>query len=99
LLIVYSWPYDQVITMPDERYESYCKSESDFIRAYIFPGGHLPSVGAMTGAANPVGLRLDSYDDIGEHYAVTLRLWRERMMARPETLYPPLYLLHLRPRI
>ena len=44
----------QVITMPDERYESYCKSESDFLRAYIFPGGHLPSVGAMTAAANPV---------------------------------------------
>ena len=76
----------QVITMPDERYESYCKSESDFIRAYIFPGGHLPSVGAMTGAANPVGLKLQSYDDIGEHYAVTLRLWRERMMHRAETV-------------
>ena len=76
----------QVITMPDERYESYCKSESDFIRAYIFPGGHLPSVGAMTGAANPVGLKLQSYDDIGEHYAVTLRLWRERMLHRAETV-------------
>ena len=76
----------QVITMPDERYESYCKSESDFIRAYIFPGGHLPSVGAMTGAATPVGLRLDGYDDIGEHYAVTLRLWRERMMTRADTV-------------
>ena len=76
----------QVITMPDERYESYCKSESDFIRAYIFPGGHLPSVGAMTGAAIPVGLKLQSYDDIGEHYAVTLRLWRERMMHRAETV-------------
>jgi len=76
----------QVITMPDDRYESYCKSESDFIRAYIFPGGHLPSVGAMKGAANPVGLRLAGYDDIGEHYAVTLRLWRERMMARADTV-------------
>ena len=41
----------QVITMPDGRYESYCNSESDFIRAYIFPGGHLPSIGAMTSAA------------------------------------------------
>ena len=76
----------QVITMPDERYESYCKSESDFIRAYIFPGGHLPSVGAMTAAASAANLRLAGYDDIGEHYAVTLRLWRERMMARAETV-------------
>ena len=72
----------QVITMPDERYESYCKSESDFIRAYIFPGGHLPSVGAMTQAATPAGLSLDSFHDIGHHYAVTLRLWRVRMMNR-----------------
>lgn len=71
----------QVITMPDGRYESYCNSESDFIRAYIFPGGHLPSVGAMT-SASPRGLELTSYDDIGLHYAVTLRLWRDRMMAR-----------------
>lgn len=71
----------QVITMPDERYTSYCASESDFIRAYIFPGGHLPSIGAMSGAAKGLGLILDSYTDIGMHYAVTLRLWRERMMA------------------
>jgi len=77
----------QVITMPDDRYESYCKSESDFIRAYIFPGGHLPSVGAMVAAAEPAGLILDpAYDDIGTHYAVTLRLWRERMMARKDDI-------------
>ena len=76
----------QVITMPDERYASYCASESDFIRAYIFPGGHLPSVGAMKHAANPNGLSLRSFDDIGEHYAVTLRLWRERMMARRDVI-------------
>ena len=63
--------------MPDDRYESYCKSESDFIRAYIFPGGHLPSVGAMVAAAEPAGLILyPAYYDIGTHYAVTLRLWR-----------------------
>jgi cyclopropane fatty-acyl-phospholipid synthase-like methyltransferase len=76
----------QVITMPDERYASYCASESDFIRAYIFPGGHLPSVGAMKHAATPNGLSLTSFDDIGEHYAVTLRLWRERMMARRDVI-------------
>mmetsp|Transcript_1925 Transcript_1925/g.7990 ORF Transcript_1925/g.7990 Transcript_1925/m.7990 type:complete len:1321 (-) Transcript_1925:972-4934(-) len=76
----------QVITMPDERYASYCASESDFIRAYIFPGGHLPSVGAMKHAASPNGLSLRSFDDIGEHYAVTLRLWRERMMARRDVI-------------
>ena len=29
---------------------------------------------------------MKSFDDIGEHYAVTLRLWRERMMARRATV-------------
>ena len=75
----------QVITMPDGRYESYCNSESDFIRAYIFPGGHLPSVGAMK-SASPRGLVLEGYDDIGLHYAVTLRLWRERMMHHAQRI-------------
>ena len=45
----------QVIAGPDERYEAYCKS-SDFIREHIFPGGHLPSMGAMVEAARGTGL-------------------------------------------
>ena len=76
----------QVITIPDERYKQYCETTSDFIRAYIFPGGHLPSISAMKNAA-PNGLSLDSYDDIGLHYAVTLRLWRERMLARKQKVF------------
>ena len=34
----------QIITMPDQRYSSYRKG-TDFIQKYIFPGGHLLSVG------------------------------------------------------
>ncbi len=34
----------QAITMPDQRYDRYRRSV-DFIQAYVFPGGHLPSVG------------------------------------------------------
>lgn len=45
----------QVIAEPDERYEAYCAS-SDFIREHIFPGGHLPSMGAMVEAARGTGL-------------------------------------------
>jgi cyclopropane-fatty-acyl-phospholipid synthase len=33
----------QCITMPETRYDTYCKG-SDFIQQYIFPGGHCPSV-------------------------------------------------------
>jgi cyclopropane fatty-acyl-phospholipid synthase-like methyltransferase len=35
-----------VIVYPDEHYEEYARS-SDFIRKHIFPGGHLPSLGAI----------------------------------------------------
>ena len=71
--------------MPDERYESYCKSRA-ISSALTFPRPGAFLGGAMTAAASAANLRLASYDDIGEHYAVTLRLWRERMMARAETV-------------
>ena len=48
-------PNTQAISEPDERYEAYCAS-SDFIREHIFPGGHLPSMGAMVDAARGTGL-------------------------------------------
>ena len=74
----------QVITLPDARYEEYCNSHSDFIRTYIFPGGHCPSLTAMIGVGSAAGLELDGCMNIGMDYAVTLRMWRERMMARVE---------------
>ena len=76
----------QVITLPDDRYKAYCETNSDFIRTYIFPGGHLPSLGVMTSISSRVGLELDAVRNVGPDYAVTLRLWRERMMARTETI-------------
>jgi cyclopropane fatty-acyl-phospholipid synthase-like methyltransferase len=48
----------QAISEPDERYEAYCAS-SDFIREHIFPGGHLPSMGAMVDAARGTGLHVE----------------------------------------
>jgi cyclopropane-fatty-acyl-phospholipid synthase len=36
----------QVITIPDERYETYRK-RSDWIQKHIFPGGMLPSLGIL----------------------------------------------------
>ena len=66
----------QAITIPDHRYDSYRKSV-DFIQRYIFPGGFLPSIGAM---ANCVGAQTDfrflHLEDFGPHYADTLSFWR-----------------------
>jgi hypothetical protein len=70
-----------VITLPDERYEAYCNSHSDFIRTHIFPGGHLLSMGAMTALSSRLGLELYGAVDVGDDYAITLRLWRERLLA------------------
>ena len=52
-----------VRTMPSHhhsarRYEAYCRC-SDFIREHIFPGGHLPCIGAMVEAARGTGLSLE----------------------------------------
>jgi cyclopropane fatty-acyl-phospholipid synthase-like methyltransferase len=66
----------QAITMPDSRYKEYCQS-SDFIREHIFPGGHLPSMGAMTACASKACLSVISLRDIGPDYAITLRHWRQ----------------------
>ncbi len=72
----------QAITMPDQRYATYLKSV-DFIQKYIFPGGCLPSVGAMQAAVSKgTGLRLTGMYEFSESYAITLRNWRERFFQR-----------------
>ena len=74
----------QVICIPDNRYEASCTRNSDFIKAYIFPGSHLPCLGVMSAIASNVGLEVEGCANIGLDYAVTLHLWRERMMHRLE---------------
>jgi cyclopropane-fatty-acyl-phospholipid synthase len=74
----------QAIVMPDQRYNDYLRSV-DFIQAYVFPGGCLPSVQAMleaTGRASD--LRLVHLEDFGLHYAETLRRWRRTFFDRLE---------------
>jgi cyclopropane-fatty-acyl-phospholipid synthase len=72
----------QCITMPETRYEGYTKGE-DFIRKYIFPGGHLPTVTQLVESINKGGqgnLIVDEVENIGPHYSKTLRLWKEKFM-------------------
>jgi cyclopropane-fatty-acyl-phospholipid synthase len=74
----------QVITIPEQRYESY-RRRPDFIQRYIFPGGHLPSLEAMSGTmGRHTELYVDDVENIGMHYAETLRRWRERFLANTE---------------
>jgi cyclopropane-fatty-acyl-phospholipid synthase len=72
----------QAITIADQRYQSALRSV-DFIQRYIFPGSFIPSVSAMTDAiAKNTDMRLFHLEDIGPHYATTLRDWRERFFDR-----------------
>ncbi|GIL82213.1 hypothetical protein Vretimale_7189 [Volvox reticuliferus] len=71
----------QAICCADERYESYCNT-SDFIREHIFPGGHLPSLGAIVDCCRGTGLVLHDTHDIGPDYAITLRSWRDAWEKR-----------------
>ncbi|KAJ4368017.1 hypothetical protein N0V83_006372 [Neocucurbitaria cava] len=82
----------QCITMPDARYEAYAKSD-DFIRRYIFPGGHLPAVSELVASihsASSGALVVDSIENIGPHYAKALRLWREAFLDKWASKIKPL---------
>jgi cyclopropane-fatty-acyl-phospholipid synthase len=68
----------QSITILDRYYER-ALQEVDFIQRFVFPGGFLPSVAAISASlARTTDLQVLHLQDIGLHYASTLRKWRER---------------------
>ena len=69
----------QAITIEDASYER-AKLHDDFVRAMVFPGGCLPSVSTIaTSVARTSDLRIVDLQDIGPHYAETLRRWRANL--------------------
>jgi cyclopropane-fatty-acyl-phospholipid synthase len=70
----------QVITTPEERYAEY-RSTTDFIQKHIFPGGICPSVEAVISAMSKgSNFYLEHAENIGPHYATTLKEWRRRFL-------------------
>jgi cyclopropane-fatty-acyl-phospholipid synthase len=66
----------QVITIPDQRYNAY-RRNPDWIQKHIFPGGMLPSLTELAKAMTThSSFFVDHLDNIGIHYAETLRHWR-----------------------
>ncbi|WP_349369809.1 cyclopropane-fatty-acyl-phospholipid synthase family protein [Salinarimonas sp.] len=55
-----------------------------WIKRYIFPGGHIPALSEMMPAIERSGLRLADVEVLRLHYAETLKVWRERFLARRE---------------
>ncbi|MBV8861002.1 MAG: class I SAM-dependent methyltransferase, partial [Mycobacterium sp.] len=76
----------QAITMPHHRMLA-TRNTHTWIQKYIFPGGQIPSARAIheiTG--RQTGLRVVDMLSLRQHYAETLRLWRERFLQRRITL-------------
>ncbi|MEO6689073.1 MAG: cyclopropane-fatty-acyl-phospholipid synthase family protein [Dokdonella sp.] len=72
----------QAITIEDHRYAQALRSV-DFIKRHVFPGSFIPSISAMLGSVARNGdLKLFNLEDIGPSYALTLKAWRERFLAR-----------------
>ncbi|MEV0078226.1 cyclopropane-fatty-acyl-phospholipid synthase family protein [Nocardia neocaledoniensis] len=71
----------QVITMPHDRMRA-SRTTHTWVQKYIFPGGFLPSEELLTGLlARHTGLATVDRASLGQHYAHTLRLWRDRFTA------------------
>jgi cyclopropane-fatty-acyl-phospholipid synthase len=76
----------QAITIADQRYEA-ARRSVDFIQRHVFPGSTIPSVTVMLASlTRTTDLRLVHLEDIGPHYATTLRKWRENFFGNIEAV-------------
>jgi cyclopropane-fatty-acyl-phospholipid synthase len=55
-----------------------------WIAKYIFPGGYIPALSEVIPAIERAGLLVCDIEILRLHYADTLKVWRERFMARRE---------------
>ncbi len=77
----------QVITIADALFDGYRKSV-DFVQKHIFPGGMLPSPGALRDQAQRARLDLVGSIEFGQSYSETLRRWRDRFNAQWDEIAP-----------
>jgi cyclopropane-fatty-acyl-phospholipid synthase len=71
----------QCIVIDDHEFERY-KTRQDYIRRFIFPGGGLPSITAISNAVTrATDLRVTDLEDLGPHYVRTLNEWSDRLDA------------------
>jgi cyclopropane-fatty-acyl-phospholipid synthase len=76
----------QAIVIEDRSFER-AKRHEDFIRQMIFPGGCLPSVTSINRSlSRATDLRIIDLEDIGDHYAETLRRWASNLSSQEAAL-------------
>lgn len=57
-----------------------------WIEKYIFPGGYIPALSEVLCAVERAGLLITDIEILRLHYAKTLEAWRERFLARSDTV-------------
>ena len=57
-------------------------STNAWISRYIFPGGYIPALSEVLPAIERAGFLVADIEILRLHYALTLKAWRERFMAR-----------------
>ncbi len=77
----------QIITIAEERFESY-RRNADFIQKYIFPGGMLPTSSVLRALAQDSGLMMRGEEGFAASYARTLREWRETFLQAWPRIQP-----------
>jgi cyclopropane-fatty-acyl-phospholipid synthase len=70
----------QAITIQDQFYERALASV-DYIQRFIFPAASFRPSAITAAATEATDLKVSHLEDIGPHYATTLRHWRERFFA------------------
>ncbi len=77
----------QGITISDQNFKQYIRG-TDFLRKYIFPGGSLISIAQINEHFKKLtNMRLVHLEDITNHYALTLREWRQRFNKKLDSVY------------
>lgn len=75
----------QVITIEEARAQRY-QDEVDFIQAFIFPGGLLPSKQQLHELAQQHGFKVTNELSFGQDYARTLQYWQQAFAQRTDEL-------------
>jgi cyclopropane-fatty-acyl-phospholipid synthase len=66
------------VTEPAQRRDS-------FVETYVFPDGELETISETLRAAEDAGFEVSSVENLGEHYAQTLRHWVRRLEDHADT--------------
>ena len=76
----------QAILIAEPLYER-ARRTVDFIKWHVFPGGCLPSLGAIARSVGRAGdLAIVHLEDLTTHYARTLREWRARLLENRDAI-------------